>query len=100
MGKPMIICFEDHQEIIDCYNEAGRPMDSDTIQLIKDTAKELVAKGFPGKWLVFQGECRICSFDHDLLICPASVDDIENLECSNCGNMTVQPKEYNEWEDV
>ncbi len=91
-----MIKFENHTDMISCWDEAGRPLCKDTVDAIESTSKELVVSGDKDEWLVFLGKCRICNFEQNI-ICPA-VNDIDNQECNNCSNMTMQVKEILEWE--
>ncbi len=46
-------------------------------------------------WIIQLGKCRICAFE-EFDICPVGCD-VDNLECDNCSNMTIQGKESDEW---
>ena len=93
-----MIKFYGHIDMMSCWDEAGRPLCEDTITAIKDTAADLEILSIADEWLVFRGKCRICNSEQNI-ICPAS-NDIDNQECFNCGNMTMQEKEEPEWETV
>ena len=91
-----MITFTSCQDMISCWDEAGRPLDSDTLADIEETAYEMEWMGLEDRWLVFEGQCRICNFVQNI-ICPAE-NDIDNQECGNCGNMTMAEREIFEWE--
>lgn len=88
--------FSSHKDMISCWDEANRPLDSDTVTEIKEVAVEMKRMGVDDNWLVFEGQCRICNFVQNI-ICPAD-NDIDNQECGNCGSMTMQEREVPEWE--
>ena len=91
-----MIEFANRKDMISCWNEAGRVLDDDTLVAIEDTAGEMKRMGLEDRWLVFEGQCRICNFTQNI-ICPAE-NDIDNQECGNCGNMTMAVREIPEWE--
>ena len=91
-----MIEFDTCTDMISCWDEAGRPLDKDTLADIEETAYEMEWMGLEDRWLVFEGQCRICNFVQNI-ICPAE-NDIDNQECSNCGNMTMAEREIFEWE--
>jgi len=88
--------FKSRHDIIGGYADAGKPMDQETIDALESVAAELKALGYDDNWVVFEGQCRICNNEHTV-ICPAS-NDLDNQECANCGNMSMQEKEIPEWE--
>ena len=92
-----MIKFKNHTDMISCWVEAGRPLSQDNIDHIETIATELEALGEKDEWVVFPGKCRICNFEQDI-ICPAT-NDLDNQECESCGNMTLQVKEIQEWEE-
>lgn len=50
-------------------------------------------------WWAVGGECRIC--EYHMLYFVVDGDQDNNLECGNCGNMTIDPKEiYDEYEEA
>lgn len=89
-----MIEFMSRNDMISCWDEAGRPLDSDTLADIAETAYEMDWMGIEDKWLVFEGQCRICNHVENI-ICPAG-NDIDNQECGNCGNMTMAEREEDE----
>lgn len=91
-----MITFTNHKDMISCWDEAGRPLDDDTLSAITETAGELKRLGFDDDWLVFEGQCRVCNFRQNI-ICPAT-NGIDNQECGNCGHMTMMEREIPEWE--
>ncbi len=93
-----MIKFANHIDMISCWDEAGRALGNDTLVAIEETADEMKRMGLGDKWLVFEGQCRICNFIQNI-ICPAE-NDIDNQECANCGNMTMAEREIPEWEIV
>ena len=92
-----MIIFVNRQDLISCWAEAGRSLDEDVLADIEEVAGELNRLGLDDKWLVFDGQCRICSFRQNI-ICPAG-NDIDNQECEHCGNMTLMEYETPEWEN-
>ncbi len=91
-----MIEFASCTDMISCWDEAGRPLDASVLADIESTAYEMQWMGLDDKWLVFDGQCRICNFVQTI-ICPAE-NDIDNQECYNCGNMTMAEREIPEWE--
>ncbi len=91
-----MIQFATHDDMISCWDEAGRPLDGDTLIAIESTVDEMKRMGLADNWLVFEGQCRICNFRQNI-ICPAE-NDIDNQECGNCGNMTMMERDVPEWE--
>jgi len=52
------------------------------------------------KWAVVDAKCRICNHKQ-ISVVPVigeNYDVLDDLECANCGNMTCQEDEPNEWE--
>lgn len=91
-----MIEFANHLDMISCWDEAGRPLDKQTVAVIEDVASDLKRLGYDDYWMVFQGQCRVCNFRQNI-ICPAG-NDIDNQECENCGDMTMMEREVPEWE--
>ena len=91
-----MITFSNTEDLISCWVEAGRPLDDKTIAVINEIQAEIDHSGIEQGWMVFEGQCRICNHEHNI-ICP-SVNDIDNQECGNCGNMTMMEKEIPDWE--
>lgn len=91
-----MISFKSHTDMMSCWDEANRPLDSDTVTEVKEVAAEMKRMGIDDNWLVFEGQCRICNFVQNI-ICPAD-NDIDNQECGNCGNTTMMEREVPEWE--
>jgi len=91
-----MIEFTSHSDMISCWAEAGRPLDTDTLTAVKDTAEAMRRMGLEDRWIVFEGQCRICNFRQNI-ICPAG-NDIDNQECGNCDNMTMAVREMPDWE--
>ena len=90
-----MIEFDTCTDMVSCWDEVGRPLDSDTLIAIEKTADEMKRMGLEDRWLVFEGQCRICNFVQNI-ICPAE-NDIDNQECGNCGAMTMAEREIPEW---
>lgn len=91
-----MITFAHSKEMISCWVEAGKPLDSETIAVINEVQSEIDELDRGYKWLVFEGQCRICNYTQNIM-CPSS-NDIDNQECYNCGNDTMMEKETPEWE--
>lgn len=91
-----MIKFKSHIDLISCWAEANRPLCQDTIDCIEQSSAESKTLGLSDEWLVFRGQCRICNAEQNI-ICPIE-NDIDNQECHNCGNMTMQEREVPEWE--
>ncbi len=83
-------------DIISAFDDAGRPLDAETKSDLDETEEILRHSGVNLEFAVFPGKCRICN-DEQGIIAPV-IADLDNLECINCGNMTVQEKEDLEWE--
>lgn len=92
-----MISFTSHEDMMSCWDEAGKPLGSDTVAAIKEVADDMKRMGIKDDWIVFDGQCRICNFRQNI-ICPAS-NDIDNQECENCGNMTVMERDIPDWEN-
>ncbi|KKN47302.1 hypothetical protein LCGC14_0664070 [marine sediment metagenome] len=93
-----MIKFKDHVDMIGCWEEAGRPLNKETVDAIEKVSSELKTMGEEDVWLVFEGKCRICNFEQNI-ICPI-INDLDNQECANCEHMTMQEKEIPDWEVV
>ena len=66
-------------------------IDSDAIEALKETTAEL---DDDKRWLFMIGVCDICGAE-ELSFVPAVIfeDEISAVECSECGNMSIYPKE-------
>lgn len=91
-----MITFKNHKDMISCWDEAGRPLCKDTVTGIEQVQADMDKNGLGSEWLVFVGQCRICNAIQNV-ICPAT-NDLDNQECHNCGDMTMQDREIPEWE--
>jgi hypothetical protein len=43
------------------------------------------------RWGVWKMVCRICSHKF-VMVAPENIDDVDNCECPNCGNMSAEPE--------
>ncbi len=84
-------------DIIDLFKEAKKPLDKEILLDLAKVDNDLKSDGLDRSFVLLDGQCRICNHKQ-LLICPA-VCDLDNLECANCENMTVQERDIPEWEE-
>ncbi len=93
----MVIC-PSKEELIGAYNDAGMPFSNDNLAALNEVDAELKEQGLDRRFAVFAGQCRICNYEQTV-ICPA-INDTDNQECWNCGNMTMQERDIPEWEEA
>lgn len=92
MSKPLYISeFTTVDEAIAFAKEYWPDQDLDTIESMLEINTELDENK---NWLLMIGICDICGAEEVTFI-PAAVfeDEITGIECFNCGNMSVYPKE-------
>lgn len=91
----MHIFCKNAQDVCELFKEAKKPLNdllkADITEVAEDLNREKLDEGF----VVVLSKCRICNYE-STNICPAIVD-LDNLECGNCGNMTMQEKDEPEW---
>ena len=87
--------FEDVSIIITAYREAGRPLDEESLALIAETSEELQDLALGPEWVMLEALCRVCKYREDVIVPLAG--DLDNLECSCCGNMSSQEIDQPEW---
>ena len=92
-----MVTFENHTDVIKAYAELSMPLPKNLIEDLKAVATQLEMFGEEDRWLVFEGQCRVCNY-MQTVICPA-VNDLDNQVCVNCNHDTMQPIEVPEWED-
>ena len=85
------------KDIVSAFVEAGKPLDEDTIADFEEVEEQLRGLKIDLNFVVLAGQCRICNY-RETIIVPAIVD-LDNMECRNCENMTMQEREDLEWED-
>jgi len=84
------------QDIEAAHKEAGRPLCPETIAELKEVAADPRAKDC--QWAAFVAECRIC-MAVEIVIVPFLPDaDLENIQCTNCDNDSMQERELEEWQ--
>jgi len=85
------------QDIEAAHIEAGVPLCPETIAELKEVAADPRAEGC--QWAAFIAVCRIC-MQEEVVIVPFHGDDadLENLECTNCDNYSMQERELEEWQ--
>lgn len=88
--------FNNHNDIVGALADVDAKRYRNTIDAVNEVAEELKKEGFSDEWIMFLGQCRICNYEENI-ICPA-YNDLDNQECGNCGNKTMQEKEIPEWE--
>lgn len=76
---------KDH--VIQFFAEARVPLVQHMIDSMEDNLD----------YAVFTSQCRVCGH-RETTIAP-TLNDLDNLECSNCGNMTVEPTGTEELEE-
>lgn len=92
-----MIEFNSHLEVIEAFKDADRELDQESIDMIKGVSQSLIFAEMPDHWAVFEGTCRICSYVRPVIV--PMCNNIDNLECGNCHNMTVQEtEEREEWQ--
>jgi len=84
----------DKREVIQFFKEGDQDLSEESLKVLNETELDLTNEGLPPDFAVFTGFCRICGHT-SLIICP-SMADLDNLECGNCGNFTVQPTDNEE----
>lgn len=89
-----MIILDTHLDIIAAYEEAGRPLDSDTLSELSQVATETPDSY---QWVVFEGKCRICNYLLTI-IAPYSPEHIDHMECPNCDQLAVQELELEDWQ--
>ena len=82
-------------DIISAFNEAKQPLDAETKADFDESEKQLKELGLSLEFATLLGKCRICNYEEGVIV--PIVADLDNLECRNCGNMTMQEKEELEW---
>ena len=88
----MRIYCESSEQVAEIYNEAKMPLIEGLKDSLVEVERELVGRGLPTSFVIIHCLCRICSHV-EVAIVPACAN-IDNLECANCGNMSMQEKEY------
>lgn len=84
------------QNIVAAHKEVGKPLCPETIAELKEVAANPRAKNC--QWAVFVAECRICMVV-EIVIIPFLPDaDLDNIECTNCNNYSMQERELEEWQ--
>lgn len=92
MDKPLYISeFTTVDEAITFVKECWSGQDLDAIESMLEIDKEL---GENKNWLAIIGVCDICGVE-EMTFAPACIydDEITGIECPQCGNMSVYPKE-------
>ena len=92
-----MIILKDKKEVIDIYKEAGRPLSKEMETDLNEIQAELEQKKLPTDWAIIEIKCRICNYEC-VSIVPA-IADLDSLECGNCGNMSCQEKELEDWQE-
>ncbi len=83
-------------DVISLWEEAGKPLDADILVDLEEVDADLMAEGLNRNFVILDAQCRICNYK-SLIICPA-ICDLDNLECENCENKTMQERNIPEWE--
>lgn len=92
-----MILFKNETDLIEAYKDAGRPLNDVMVNDLNEVTQKLRDLGLSEEWVVMDLLCRICNNKQTAIV--AAVCDLDNLECSNCGNMTSQEADEKElWE--
>lgn len=100
MSKILCITnFQDVDEAIAFAKEVWPYQDLDAIRSMRAIQAKELKKG--AGWLCMIGVCDICGTDAINFI-PACIydDGISAVECFNCGNMSVYPKEQEQENEI
>jgi hypothetical protein len=62
---------------------------------INGKRNDLNDENYDGGWYVALCECRICTKQH-ISVFPVIMENVDYQECPHCGNMTAEPIEYYE----
>ena len=90
----MLVC-KNKEDVIALFNEANKPLDEGALQSLEKISQELAEQNLPPEWVVIELECRVCGWK-DLGIMP-KVNNLENVECLNCDNSTMQESDEPEF---
>jgi len=91
-----MILFKNKNEVIEAYKDVDSPLSDEMVDDLNVVTQELRDLGISEEWIVIDLQCRICSHEQTAIV-PAVTDDLDNLECGNCGNMTAQEADAKEW---
>ena len=89
-----LIEFDDHRTLIEAWKLAGKPLSVHMTKSIISIAEDMKRLGLQDEWVIFPAQCRICNYIQNV-ICPAA-NDLDNQQCSECGEMTLMPQELPE----
>lgn len=92
----MILESGTKEDVIEIYKEAGIPLSHVIKEDLDYVEEDLKNRSLPVVFAIIDCQCRICSH-HFVGIIPA-IADLDNMECENCGNMTMQERDIPEWE--
>jgi len=87
----MNIQLSNVDEIIAMFKETVNPLSPHIIADLDQLQTELIEAEISTDFNVLIGKCRICG-NEQITIIP-SVADLDNMECGNCHNMTLQEKD-------
>lgn len=90
-----MILFKNKTDLIEAYKDIDKPLSDVMVNDLNEVTQELRDLGLSEEWVVMDLRCRICN-NEQTAIAPA-INDLDNLECSNCGNMTAQEADEKEW---
>ena len=90
----MNIRLANSDQVIAMFKETVKPLSPHMIASLDQIQTELIEAEIPTNFNVLIGKCRICN-NEQITIIP-SVADLDNMECGNCGNMTLQEKDDEE----
>lgn len=82
------------KDVIDIYEEAGRPLNEEMKKDLAEIDAELKEHGIKCGYVIIELKCRICNYEQTGIT--PEIADLDNLECDNCGNMAAMEKELNE----
>lgn len=90
----MIRCLT-RKDLVDAFEEAGKPLDKETkLDLIK-VEQDLIQAKVSLAFVLGKCKCRICNYKSTIIV--PEVADLDNMECANCGSMTMQEEDEQEW---
>ena len=86
------------EDVIRLYKKAEILLDEDVITDLEDVESQLQKDGLNSAFVIVDSQCRICNYRLVLIV--PEICNLDNLECANCKNMTVQEREIPEWEEA
>ncbi len=92
----MIFYCGTKDDVIRLYKKAEFPLDDNVVTDLGAVELQLQEAGLSEAFVIVDSQCRICNYRLVLIV--PEICNLDNLECANCKNMTVQEREIPEWE--